>query len=161
LNIRLATPQDAHIIHRIQMDAYEEYRHVPGSSSALTENVDFILDSLQSGKKLATIGYVDDQPVACVRFSMDHRGLNFARLSVCTAWRGQGLAKLLLSWLESYALEREHQAIWCTVRASVPRNLHLYKSMGYVEYDEEIEHKPDNVILKIYTMCKLLEPSHA
>lgn len=141
------------------MDAYEEYLHIPGSSSALSETVDSIAQSIASGKERALISFVGNTPVACVRYSFKN-GLYFYRLSVRQAWQGSGFAKSLLIHLESLAMAERLTNIWCKVRYSVPRNVYLYQSLGYEKFDEEFIRKENGVILRVWMMKKELNAQY-
>ncbi|GMA61051.1 GNAT family N-acetyltransferase [Alicyclobacillus fastidiosus] len=154
MEIRLATSSDAHDIHSIILDAYSEYKDIPGSSSALDETADSIQESIKLGKENALLGLVDRSVIACVRYSFKD-GMYFYRLAVRRDWQGKGLAKLLLSHLESLAMVERQPKIWCKVRYSVPRNVYLYQSLGYVKSDEELVHKDDGVALEVWTMSKV------
>lgn len=153
IEIRLATSNDACDIHSIIIDAYSEYKDVPGSSSALGETADNIQDSIESGKEHALVGLVDGSAIACVRYSLKN-GVYFYRLAVRREWQGKGFAKLLLSHLESWATAETQPKIWCKVRYSVPRNIYLYQSLGYVKSDEELVYKDNGVTLEVWTMSK-------
>ncbi|WP_067618823.1 GNAT family N-acetyltransferase [Alicyclobacillus acidiphilus] len=156
MDIRLATSTDANAIHLIMMDAYSEYRVVPGSSSALGETVDDIRDAIESGNEKALVGSVEGSTVACVRYSLKDGGVYFYRLAVRRGWQGMGFAKLLLFHLESLAKAEAQPKIWCKVRYSVPRNIYLYQSLGYVKSGEELVHKDKGVTLEVWTMSKSL-----
>lgn len=153
IEIRLATLNDACDIHSIIMDAYSEYKDVLGSSSALDETTDNIQDSMESGKENALVGLVNDLAIACVRYRLKD-GIYFYRLVVRRKWQSKGLAKLLLSYLESLATADTQPKIWCKVRYSVPRNVYLYQALGYVKSDEELVHKDNGVTLQVWTMSK-------
>ena len=157
IDIRLATANDAADVHSIIMDAYSEYQNVPGSSSALDETVGHIQDAIGSGTEHALVGFVDGLAIACVRYQCTD-GIYFRRLAVRQSRQGKGFAKLLLVRLESLAMTKTPPSIWCKVRYSVPRNVYLYESLGYVKVDEERVHKNNGVTLEVWTMRKELSP---
>ncbi|MHB1954266.1 hypothetical protein [Alicyclobacillus sp. ALC3] len=73
VEFRLATMNDAEIVHSITQDAWEEYRHRPGSSSALNETSEQIRSILASGEELAALGFLNREAVLAVRFRLsDH-----------------------------------------------------------------------------------------
>lgn len=153
--IRWATLMDANEIQSIILDAYSEYQDIPGSSSALDETVDSIAKSLEFGNERALLGFADDIAVASVRYTFES-GLYFYRLAVRRRYQGRGFAKLLLQCMEALAIkEKEHQ-IWCKVRYSVPRNVYLYRSLGYEKTDEETIVKDNGMALPVWTMNKKL-----
>lgn len=135
--MRLAAVEDAETIHQVMLTAFEEYRYADIPSSALNETAS-IEEALRSGKEKALLCFRDGIPVGTVRFTTDENSLYFFRLSVVPEARGQGIAKAMLAWLEGYAGEHGLTEIWCRVRLSVPRNIELYKSVGYVIVKEEV-----------------------
>ncbi|MCL6599821.1 GNAT family N-acetyltransferase [Alicyclobacillus macrosporangiidus] len=153
LTFRLATPSDDELIHTITQDAWEEYRHVPGSSSAFDETPEQIRTALMNGSIQAAIGLFHGEPVLSVRFRLtDH--LYFSRLAVRRAYQGRGYARLVLRWMEGFAKENGINELRCTVRASIPRNVYLYESIGYRIIDEQIVVKSPDVHLVVWTMAK-------
>ncbi|WP_332651397.1 GNAT family N-acetyltransferase [Lysinibacillus sp. 54212] len=147
---------DAEIIYDIMMDAFSEYKTDPMPSSALNETVASISRNLESGE-LALVGYLDQEPVAMVRFKLADNYLYFSRLSVKQAFQGTGMAKKLLHALEGFSLSKEIYEIQCKVRKSVPRNLMLYESLGYEIYDEDDITNANGDIIKTVSMRKLLK----
>jgi ribosomal protein S18 acetylase RimI-like enzyme len=153
--IRLANPSDAEVIHAITQDAWEEYRGVPGSSSAFSETAEGIRSLLESDRIKAAVGFLDDIPVAAVRFTVtDH--LYFSRLAVRRMYQGRGYARTLLRWIEEFAKECGVDEVRCMVRASVRRNVYLYESTGYCKVDERVIQKSPDVRLTVWTMVKRL-----
>lgn len=136
--IRLATVEDAGIIHRIMLSAFEEYRYTDVPSSALNETVSSIEQSLKNGLEKALLYVRDGTPVGCVRFKTGESSIYFFRLSVIPEERKRGIAKSMLAWLENYAKEHGLTEIWCRVRLSVPKNIQLYQSIGFVFCKEEV-----------------------
>ncbi|PAE15108.1 hypothetical protein CHH91_15260 [Virgibacillus sp. 7505] len=49
--ITLATPEDASVIHRVMLTAFEDYRHKALPSSALSEKADSIRTCLNENEK--------------------------------------------------------------------------------------------------------------
>lgn len=52
--------------------------------------------------------------------------------------QGQGLAKVLLDKLEQFALTNGKTISQCKVRLNVPRNMELYRSLGYAVTKKEM-----------------------
>mgnify|MGYP003902864505 CR=1 FL=1 len=152
--IRLATAEDAHLVHRIMLSAFEEYRYDKVPSAALNETVSSIEESLKNGSVKALLCYIDGVPLGTVRFKTDKNSLYFFRLSVCPEARRRGLAKSMLLWLENYAKEHGITEIWCKVRMSVPQNIQLYKSVGYIICNEETVTHQNGFSVKVATMKK-------
>lgn len=133
--------------------AFSEYKNDAAPSSALDETVEMISTSLANGEN-AFIAFIDGEPVAMLRFQLIENYIYFSRLSVIPQYQGKGIAKSLLNALEKYAEQNDINEIQCKVRVSVPRNIQLYKSIGYEIFDEDIVHKPNGVDLKVVSMRK-------
>jgi len=153
ITFRLATLADAELIHSITQDAWEEYRHVSGSSSALDETAEQIRSVVADGRDMATLGFLADVAVLSVRLRVTDN-LYFSRLGVRSAYQGRGYARMALAWMEEFARQNGLYEIRCTVRASVPRNVRLYESVGYQKVDEQIVVKSPDVQLVVWTMAK-------
>lgn len=156
LMIRLANVEDAHQVHRIMIAAFEEYRDLDVPSSALNETVNSIEEKLKNGAESALLYIQDGDPLGTVRFKMEENSLYFFRLSVCPKARGQGIAKAMLSWLENHAKEYGKTEMCCRVRMSLPQNIQLYNSVGYIVDKEEVVTNPNGFLVKTVVMKKKL-----
>lgn len=154
MEMKLAKVSDAPIIHELMMKAFDEYKNEIPPSSALNETVQSITDALNNGEQ-SLIGFIDNVPVAMVRFLFKEEGLYFFRLSVIPEKQGQGIAKKLLQTLEKYAIQNRIPAIFCKVRMNVQRNIQLYESLGYTMTDEETINR-NGIKFKVVTMLKKL-----
>ena len=132
-----------------------EYEHATPPSSALNETIESIEQAMENGEH-AFIGYIDEQPVAMVRFTLSTKGIYFFRLSVIPEKQGQGLAKVLIEELEQFASTKGKLISECKVRMSVPRNIELYRSLGYVVTKEDKEENRNGFSLSVATMEKQL-----
>lgn len=155
MEIMLAQLKEAPIILDVMLQAFKEYEHATPPSSALNETVESIKDGMERGE-YAFIAYLDEQPVAMVRFTFSDNSVYFFRLSVIPSKQGQGLAKALLKELEHHALANGKTISECKVRMSVPRNIELYRSLGYVITKEEKGENLNGFSLSIATMEKQL-----
>ncbi|AVK86516.1 GNAT family N-acetyltransferase [Lysinibacillus sp. B2A1] len=155
MEIMLAQLKEAPIILDVMLQAFKEYEHATPPSSALNETVESIKDGMERGE-YAFIAYLDEQPVAMVRFTFSDNSVYFFRLSVIPSKQGQGLAKALLKELEHHALANGKTISECKVRMSVPRNIELYRSLGYVITKEEKGENLNGFSLSIATMVKQL-----
>ncbi|MBM4764776.1 GNAT family N-acetyltransferase [Bacillus sp. B15-48] len=153
MEFKLADASDAPIIHELMIKAFLEYENEEPPSSALEETVESISTALMENEK-GFIAYDDEQPIGMVRFKFIQNGLYFFRLSVIPEKQGQGIAKEILKHLEIYAKNKEISTLLCKVRKTVPKNIQLYRSIGYRVFDEEILHKPNGVNIKVVSMMK-------
>ncbi|MFF2178326.1 hypothetical protein ACFVT8_17980 [Lysinibacillus sp. NPDC058147] len=74
MNIILAQVEDASVIHNVMLQAFKEYEHATPPSSALSETIESIEQAMKKGEH-AFIGYIDEQPVAMVRFILSAQGI--------------------------------------------------------------------------------------
>ncbi|WP_017726035.1 GNAT family N-acetyltransferase [Halalkalibacterium ligniniphilum] len=151
---RLATAGDAPIIHALMIRAFEEYRHAEPPSSALDETIESISSGLQKDEQ-AFIHYLKDKAVGMLRFHVRDDHIYFFRLSVVPEHQGKGVAKKLLKVLENYAKKHHKATITCKVRVDVPRNIHLYESIGYHICEKERIPKPKGNV-NVVSMKKTL-----
>lgn len=96
-----------------------------------------------------------------VRFKLKEQALYFSRLSVTPSARGKGLAKAMLAWLEKYALENGKGKIECLVRAALPENISLYRSIGYKIVKNEEVNNSNGFSVKVAAMEKNLVQTNA
>ncbi|MFJ6209076.1 GNAT family N-acetyltransferase [Lysinibacillus sp. NPDC092081] len=155
MNIILAQVEDASVIHNVMLQSFKEYEHATPPSSALSETIESIEQAMKKGEH-AFIGYIDEQPVAMVRFTFSAQGIYFFRLSVIPEKQGQGLAKALIEELEQYAWAKGKTISECKVRMSVQRNIELYRSLGYVVTKEDKAENRNGFSLSVATMEKQL-----
>ncbi|WP_449620673.1 GNAT family N-acetyltransferase [Robertmurraya sp. Marseille-Q9965] len=155
LEIMHANWSDAPIIHELMIKAFAEYKEDMAPSSALEETVQSISTSLK-GREQSFICYNSGQPVGRVRFRLNEDHLYFSRLAVTPEFQGRGIAKKLLNALEDYAIEEEITTLRCKVRMAIPRNIHLYSSIGYIIDSEYTVQKPNGMSVKVASMVKKL-----
>lgn len=155
MHLKLAEISHAPLIHELMIKAFMEYKDEIPPSSALEETIEFIAFALENGEQ-ALISYIQNEPVGMVRFRLNENGIYFYRLSVIPEKQGNGIAKRILKSLEEYASQLGKSAVLCKVRMTIPKNIQLYRSMGYSIYDEEIVNKPNDIKIKVVSMMKPL-----
>lgn len=156
MSIVIEESSNAALIHDIMIKAFSEYNSLPAPSSALDETVEMISTSLLKGEK-ALIGFVESEAIAMVRFQLKENHLYFSRLSVVPEFQGKGVAKLLLKGLEDYARSKGIPEIQCKVRVNVPRNIHLYHSLDYEIFEQEVVRKENGIKLQVVSMKKRVD----
>ncbi len=157
LDIRLANEKETPIVHKLMLEAFEEYRFLEVPSSALNESLDTLLNALKNGSEKALLCFVDGEPLGSLRFTIKDDSLYFSRLSVTPHARGKGIAKAILLWLEKYANENGKMKMECRVRASLSKNISLYEAMDYIVSEEEVVTNPNGYPVKTVVMEKSLE----
>lgn len=155
--ISLVTEEEAPIVHKLMLEAFEDYRYIEVPSSALTEPVDKLINALKSRTEQAIIYWLDDIPLGSARLQLKDDSLYFSRLSVIPSARGKGIAKAMLAWMEEYALLNRKQKVECKVRANIPKNIELYEKLGFVITKEETAANPNGMAVKAVYMEKLVE----
>ncbi len=159
LTIRLATVEEAPLVHAVMREAFAEYRDLPAPSGALSESLEYVEGLLREGVEKAALCLVDGVAVGSVRFLRSEDGLYFKRLAVRPGFRGRGTARAIVGWLEEYARRNGESMIWCNVRAERQQNVRLYASRGYEAYDERVVVRSDGARVPVVSMRKVLEPA--
>lgn len=157
LEIRLANEEETPIVHKLMLEAFEEYRFLEVPSSALNESLNTLLNALKNGSEKFLLCFVDGEPLGSSRFTIKCDSIYFSRLSVTPHARGMGIAKAILLWLEKYANENGKMKMECRVRASLSKNISLYEAMGYIVSEEEVVTNPNGSPVKTVVMEKNLE----
>lgn len=152
-----ATIEDVSIIHKLMMDAFAEYANVKVPSTALLEQEDDIKSAFLHKKEGAIIAYDTDKPVGMVRFTINNQLINFYRVSVDPKVQGRGIGKQLLNFLEHYSRNIGITELVCKVRMNVSKNIKFYSDLGYVISGKKILNKPNNQLLELATMTKLIK----
>lgn len=155
MNIIEAKLSDAPIIRDVMIRAFLIYEHAEPPTSALKETVESITAALKDGEQ-AVIGYIEEEPVAMVRFRLEEESLYFSRFSVVPERQGQGIAKKILRFLEDYATQQGKRVVACKVRADVQKNISLYQSIGYHVCEESVLHRTDGTSIAVVSMEKSL-----
>ncbi|QIZ08378.1 GNAT family N-acetyltransferase [Priestia megaterium] len=157
IEIRVANLDEIPIVHKLMLDAFEEYRLLDVPSSALNGSEEDLLNAINSGSEQALICLDGEIPVGSARFKLNEDSIYFSRLSVTPHSRGKGIAKEMLLWLEKYAHNNSHiKRMECRVRASLAKNISLYKAMGFIVYKEEEVTNPNGFLVKTVVMEKIL-----
>ena len=125
-----ATREDAARVHAITQAAYAEYRGVLDPPSGVDrECVADVKRALDGGG--AVLAWIDDTAVGAVRFQHAADHLAVERLAVIPTARGQGIARMLLAYVEDLARQSHLPEVRLGVRLSLPRNVDLYQGLGY------------------------------
>lgn len=156
MEIRIADETDLPVVHMLMLEAFEEYRFLDVPSSALNESLETLQISINTDKEKAILSSINNIPLGSCRFTIKEDRVYFSRVAVKPTSRGKGIAKAMLHWLEKYALDNHKGIMECRVRASLPKNILLYESMGYHVCREEVVTNPNGYIVKTVVMEKTL-----
>lgn len=130
INITEATPDQAVLVHRIMLSAFAEYvGHLYPPSTCHAETVDDVAQAIQTGG--AVLAWVEGQPVGSARYTVHADHVYVGRVSVLPDYRGCGVASAMMRYLETLAHDRGCREISLNSRLSLPRNIALYRRLGY------------------------------
>jgi GNAT superfamily N-acetyltransferase len=147
---------DIYLVHKIMLEAFEEYRHLDVPSSAINESLSSLKASLDGGFEQAILCTVNEIPTGSLRYSLKEHHLYFSRVSVKPEGRGKGIARAMLHYLEEQANVLGKKELRCRVRMSLPSNINLYHSIGYKIEQEETVTNPNGYFVKTVLMTKAL-----
>lgn len=156
MEIKIAEETDVPVVYKLMLEAFEEYRFLDVPSSAINESLEELQIAVKNNSEKALLCSINGVPLGSCRFTMKEDTLYFSRVSVTPSGRGKGIAKALLMWLEKYAYDNFKEKMACRVRASLPKNISLYESMGYFVSKEEVVTNPNGFLVKTVLMEKTL-----
>ncbi len=131
IEVRLAKPNEAAIIHQITLDAFEYMRGMldppSGAFSETLEEVQQVIDNNQS-----VIALLDNQPVGACRMIIFEDHVYCGRLGVFPSMQGKGVGKAILDYLEEAARKRNLPEVRLATREPLTQNIEYYQRLGYV-----------------------------
>ena len=134
--VTLATIDDAPLVHRIMIAAFEEYRGVlEPPSSTHQETVEDVRRAFDTGG--AVLAWVEEEAVGSARFQPRPDYLYVGRVSTLPDWRGRGIASALMTFMEGHAHTLALPEIRVEVRLSLPSNVALYRRLGFHTVSEQ------------------------
>ena len=153
LIIREASKDEIELVRMIIYDAFKEYigvLHPP--SGALRETVEGIRKKIE-GRGGALIVWDESVPIGSALYYYENDYMYIGRVSVLPSYRGRGIAKAMIRYLEDLAKGKGYLKTRVEVRLSLPENLEYYTKLKYIPIEEhEYPDKTD----KWYTMSKNL-----
>jgi ribosomal protein S18 acetylase RimI-like enzyme len=130
LQIRLATREEAPLVHQIMQAAFAEYTGVLNPpSGANRETVADVEGSMAQGG--AIIAWKDQSATGSARFRLELDYFYIGRVAVLPNFRGAGIGRALMEYLEQLAVKKGLLTIHLSVRMSLPQNLQFYEKLGY------------------------------
>ncbi|WP_138493805.1 GNAT family N-acetyltransferase [Paenibacillus pinistramenti] len=152
--IREAKDDELEQVRRIMIEAFAEYQDklVP-PSGALSETTEQIREKL-SGRGGTLLVFQDSEAIGSAQYYAKEDYLYIGRISVLPQWRGQGIGKAIVSYLEELAASKSINEIRLGVRLSLPQNVDYYTKLNYKPIEEhEYPCKSD----RWYIMSKMLD----
>lgn len=74
---------------------------------------------------------MDETSIGCVFIERKPDSLYFSRLAVLPAYRGRGIGRQLVAYVEAYAREQNMPRVTLGVRLAIPANIAYYTKLGY------------------------------
>jgi ribosomal protein S18 acetylase RimI-like enzyme len=130
LQITLATPDQAALVHQIMQDAFAEYIGVlQPPSGTHAETVEDVRRAMSAGG--AILAWEDDTAIGSARYNRKPDHFYIGRVAVLPAYRGKGIASAMMAYLEGMARDAGVERVQIGVRMALPQNLALYQWLGY------------------------------
>ena len=137
VRVRHAAADEAALLSELIITAFSAYPAplVP-PSSALKETPDAI--RAQFADHGAGIAEIGGTAAGCVLFTPEGAGtLYLGRLAVHPAWRGRGIGRALIAFVEGEARRRDLDRIRLSVRIALPDNQRLFAACGFRKVSRE------------------------
>jgi len=133
--IRQAEHAELTIVQRTMREAFQEYagRLYP-ESGALRETIEDIERKLARGGG-AIIVWNGGDPAGSAQYFFEADHMYIGRVAVIPQYRGHGLGKSMLRFLEDEAARRGCRETRLEVRLSVPENITFYERLQYAAID--------------------------
>lgn len=136
VRVALAGPDDAPLVRRIMLAAFEQFRGtLEPPSSALDETDDDVRRAIAAGG--AVIAWRGDVAVGSARFLPRADYLYVGRVAVLPEQRGLGVAGALLAALDAQARARGLPEVRVEVRLSLPDNVAFFRRLGFRTISEQ------------------------
>lgn len=129
--IRLAGLEEIPVVHEVMMMAFEEYRgKLTPPAGALSETVEDITKKITE-RGGAILALVNGAIAGSGQFVLHDQHVYIGRVSVLPSYRGQGIGKRLVRFIESYAKDKGLTEARLGVRLSIPDNIAFYSKLNY------------------------------
>lgn len=129
--IHQSSLEEIQIVHALMEKAFEEYQgKLTPPSGALSETIDDIVKKI-SNNGGAIIAQVEGVPVGSAQFVFQQNYVYIGRVSVLPSYRGWGIGKMLVKYIETHARNQGVSESRLEVRLSIPSNLAFYKKLNY------------------------------
>jgi GNAT superfamily N-acetyltransferase len=131
IEIKLASLDEMYLVHAVMYKAFEEYRGVLiPPSGALRESVEDIVKKISSGGG-AVLAKIEDVAVGSAQFTLHEDHIRVGRVSVLPFYRGQGIGRQIMKYIEEYARQQGVNELKLGVRQSLPGNISFYQKLQY------------------------------
>jgi GNAT superfamily N-acetyltransferase len=128
--LREATEADAGTLAALVREAFEEYRgRLDPPSGAHAETPQTVCDRLRSGR--VVLAMAGEGPAGCVFYEKEEGRLHMSRLAVRPVYRGRGLGRILIEYVEGQARALGLPRVRLGVRIPLAQQRAYYERLGY------------------------------
>ncbi|WP_162463073.1 GNAT family N-acetyltransferase [Paenibacillus psychroresistens] len=127
IEIKVASKDEIDIVYSTMVDAFKDYAgKLNPASGALSETTENILNTMNhgGGSVIAWDGLI---ATGSARFKFIEHYIYIGRVAVLPEYRGKGIGKAMLAFLEKMAEEKNISESRVEVRLSIPDNIEMYK----------------------------------
>ncbi|MFL6239921.1 MAG: tRNA (adenosine(37)-N6)-threonylcarbamoyltransferase complex ATPase subunit type 1 TsaE [Actinomycetes bacterium] len=135
LTFRLATEDDAEVMHQVTQRAYAARPAVDPPSTALSETaVDVRADLAEHG---GLIAYADGEAVASLRFRFDGRVAWLRRVGVVPEQARRGVGTHLVTYAHGVLARRPVEDLHVGVRFALADNRRFWETLSYADFGSD------------------------
>jgi ribosomal protein S18 acetylase RimI-like enzyme len=135
ITFRAAGDADVPAIVAIIRAAFKEYDGaIDPPSGAHKESEAKIREKMSADR--AVLALLGQQAVACVLYRDEGDFMYFGRLAVLPEYRGRGIARALIAYVEGRARELDLPCVRLSVRVALPQLRARYERLGYRVIEE-------------------------
>ncbi len=128
--LREAMDAEAPVLLGVLQAAFEEYRgRLDPPSGVHNETVETLRQKLKTGA--AVLALVHDDVAGCVFYHLETSHVYLGRLSVLPRYRGHGVGRALVEYVERRALELDMPRVQLGVRLVLSHIRTYYERLGY------------------------------
>ncbi|HEU0176665.1 MAG TPA: GNAT family N-acetyltransferase [Blastocatellia bacterium] len=155
IDVRIAGAGDAPSIASVLHESFLEYRslYTPEGFSATTLTSSEIEDRLHLDEGPTWVALCEDLIVGTVSAVVKGESIFIRSMAILPTARGQGIGELLLTQIESFALERGCARLFLNTTPFLSRAIRLYERFGFCRNGED----PHDLFgTPLFTMVKTL-----
>ena len=156
VRLRTSVPEDAPSIASVLHESFIEYQslYTPEGFAATTPAGEQIRERIKEGP--VWVALQNDAIVGTVSVVPKGEALYIRGMAILPSARGQRIGELLLSEIESFAVEQGLRRLFLSTTPFLGRAIRLYEHHGFTRSSEG----PDNLAgTPLFTMEKILETS--
>ena len=158
LTITQATAEQAALVHRIMVEAFEEYRGVLNPPSGVfAETIEDVLRVMSEGGAL--LAWEDGVPVGSMRYQYKLDHMYVGRVSVLPSHRGHGVATAMMREVEPIACTHAYNSIRLGARLVLQSNIAFYELLGYRVIDRRMHEKGGSMVVEMMKQIEGLTAS--